>query len=135
MPVRSWLLALSYWLMAGAAASAGEGTAAAEAFLYLPPSIADRVVFYHSFEKGVKEPEINLIGAKLAAVDLPPARGLTGNGYQCGSGAAAKKGPFRLQSAALSPHKPLTVMLWRRLEEPMKAETSFHVVALSGAKG
>ena len=66
MPVRSRFLALSYWLVAGAAASAGEGTAAADAFMYLPPGIADRVVFYHSFEKGVKEPEINLIGAKLA---------------------------------------------------------------------
>ncbi|MGD0094683.1 MAG: LamG-like jellyroll fold domain-containing protein, partial [Planctomycetota bacterium] len=114
---------------------AGDSTARVEDFVYLPPGIAGRVVFYHSFEKGVQQPEINLLGAKVNAVELPAAKGLTGNGYQTGSGPAGKKGAFRLQSAALSAHKPLTVMFWWRLDEPMKEETCFNIFALSGNKG
>ncbi|MCY3020351.1 MAG: hypothetical protein NTW87_15135 [Planctomycetota bacterium] len=133
---RSWLLALSSWLVVAACAltatcQAGENTG--DAFLYLPPSIADRVVFYQSFENGVKQPEINLIGAKMALADNEAAKGLTGNGYMAGSGKTAKKkGGYVLQSAALSVHKPLTVMFWWRLDEPMKEETGFNIVALRG---
>jgi len=132
---RSWLLALSSWLLAATCAltgtcQAGENTG--DAFLYLPPKIVDRVVFYHSFEKGVKQPEINTLGAKLTAAENPPAEGLTDAGYQTGSGKAAKKGGFVLQTAALNVSKPLTVMFWWRLDEPMTETTGFNVVALRG---
>ena len=50
-----------------------------------------------------------------------------------GSGSAAtKKGSFTLRSPALSVHKPLTVMFWWRLDEPMEEETGFGVLALRG---
>jgi len=85
--------------------------APADGFLYLPPSIADRVVFYQSFAKGLMTPDINLIGATLTLAENDAAEGLVGAGYMAGSGTAAKKkGAFVLHSPALSAHKPLTVM-------------------------
>jgi len=105
----------------------------ADAFFYLPPRLADRVVFYHSFAKGLKSPDLNLIGARLTLAENEPVPGLAGAGYTAGSGLAAqKKGAFVLQNPALSVHKPLTVMFWWRLDEPMKEETGFGVLALRG---
>ncbi|MCX6905089.1 MAG: hypothetical protein NTW03_16745, partial [Verrucomicrobia bacterium] len=105
----------------------------ADAFFYLPPRLADRVVFYHSFAKGLKSPDLNLIGARLTLAENEPVPGLAGAGYTAGSGLAAqKKGAFVLQSPALSVHKPLTVMFWWRLDEPMKEETGFGLLALRG---
>lgn len=124
-----------FLVLATSACLAGETARPADTFMYLPPRIADRVVFYHSFEKGLQQAEINSIGAKISAVELPPAKGLTGNGCQTGSIAGGKKGSFRLQSPALGVSKPLTVMFWWRLDEPMKEETSFNVVMVSGNKG
>ena len=81
----------------------------------------------------MKTPDLNLIGAKLTLAQNDPVPGLAGPGYMAGSGTAAKKkGPFVLQSPALSVHKPLTVMFWWRLDEPMKDETGFGVLALRG---
>lgn len=128
-------LVLLLLVVAASACFGGDAAAPADAFMYLPPRLAGRVVFYHSFETGVQQPEIDLIGAKVSAVGLAPAKGLTGKGYQAGSGAAAKKGSYRLQSPALSVHKPLTVLFWWRLDEPMKEETTFHIFGLSGNKG
>ena len=107
--------------------------APADGLLYLPPRIADRVVFYHSFAKGPKTPDLNLIGAKLTLAENDSVPGLAGAGYVAGSGMTAqKKGAFVLQSPALSVHKPLTVMFWWRLDESMKEETGFGVLALRG---
>ncbi len=106
--------------------------APADGLLYLPPGIADRVVFYHSFSKGLKTPEINLIGAALTLAENEPVPGLTGAGYRAGSGPAPKKGACVIQSPALSLHKPLTVMFWWRLDQPVGEETGFGVLALRG---
>jgi hypothetical protein len=101
--------------------------------LYLPPTIADRVVFYHSFTKGLKTPDINLIDAKITLAENDLVPGLAGSGYMAGSGTTAKnKGSLVLRSPALSVHKPITVMFWWRLDEPMKEETGFNVLALRG---
>ncbi|MCX6903654.1 MAG: hypothetical protein NTW03_09290, partial [Verrucomicrobia bacterium] len=87
-----------------------------DSLFYLPPRIADRVVFYHSFAKGLKTPDLNPMGARLTLAETDPVPGLAGAGYMAGSGIAAKKkGAFVLQSPALSVHKPLTVMFWWRL--------------------
>jgi hypothetical protein len=119
------------WLMAGVP---GIGQAApADGFFYLPPNLADRVVFYHSFGKGLKTPDLNLIGASLTLAENTPAPGVVGPGYMSGSGTVARaKGGFRLHSPALSPHRPMTVMLWWRLDEPMREEKGFGVIALRG---
>jgi hypothetical protein len=113
---------------------AGVGQAApADGCFYLPPGLADRVIFYHSFARGPMRPDLNLIGATLALAENDPARGLNGSGYMAGSGSAAKKkGSFVLRSPALSVHRPLTVMFWWRLDEPMREETGFGVLALRG---
>jgi hypothetical protein len=107
--------------------------APADGFLYLPPGLSDRVVFYHSFAKGLRTPDLNLIGATLTLAENDAAEGLVGAGYMAGSGTAAKKkGGFVLHSPALSVHKPLTVMFWWRLDERMEEGTGFGVLALRG---
>ena len=40
------------------AAQVGQASRGGRVF-YLPPSIADRVVFYHSFAQGLKTPDLN----------------------------------------------------------------------------
>ena len=114
-------------------ASSASRAAPADGLFYLPPRLADRVVFYHSFAKGPTEPDLNLIGAKLTLAENGPVPGLAGPGYMAGSGTAAKrKGALVLQSPVLSVHRPLTVMFWWRLDEPMREETGFGVLALRG---
>jgi hypothetical protein len=104
-----------------------------EGLFYLPPGLADRVVFYHSFAQGLQTPDLNLMGASLTLADNGPARGLNGAGYMAGSGTVAKrKGGLVLRSPALSVHQPITLMFWWRLDEPMKAETGFSLAALRG---
>jgi hypothetical protein len=116
-----------------AAISDRSRAAPADGCFYLPPGMAGRVVFYHSFANGLKTPDLNLLGAALTVAENPPARGINGAGYTAGSGAAARnKGGLLLRSPALSVHKPLTVMFWWRLDEPMKEETGFHLLALRG---
>jgi hypothetical protein len=126
--VKLWLLAL---LMFGTFHLSH--AAPADECLYIPPSLSERVVFYHSFTKGLLAPEINFLGAKLTVADNPIITGLSGAGYMAGSGANARqRGGFVLRSPALSVHKPLTVMFWWRLDEPMQEETGFNVLALRG---
>jgi hypothetical protein len=103
----------------------------ARAFIYLPPVWADRVVFYHSFENGVAKPEINTIHGKLRGEKTAPVPGLTGRAYKAPN-PKEKKTSLQLLSPALSPHKPLTVMLWFRLDAPMKEESGFNLVRISG---
>jgi len=116
-----------------AAISDWSQAAPADGLFYLPPDLANRVVFYHSFAKGLKTPDLNLMGAALTLAENDPARGLNGAGYMAGSGAAARnKSALLLRSPALSLHKPITVMFWWRLDEPMKEETGFNLAALRG---
>lgn len=105
--------------------------AGSQSFLYLPPAWADRVVFYHSFEKAVDQPELNRIQAQVLGAKTEPAEGLAGRAYQPPD-PKEKKAPLRLNSALLSPHKPLTVMLWFRLDAPMKEETCFQLIQIGG---
>ncbi len=96
-------------------------------YLYIPPDLARSVVFYHSFSRGADRPEINLLKARIVGTkDAQLAPALTGSGYRSAGGKA------RLGLTALSRPltKPITVSLWFRLEEPMKPETSFHLISL-----
>lgn len=104
---------------------------AAARYLYLPPDLAGSVVFYHSFSRGAAKPEINLLGAKLGGVKGRLAPALTGNGL-----AAVKGGRgVALSGLKLPLTRPVTVSLWFRLDEPMKAETGFHLLALYTRRG
>jgi hypothetical protein len=103
-------------------------------FYYLPPAWANRVVFYHSFEKGVDQPEINLLKAQARGEKGSMSEGLTGQAYKAANSYQKKK-TLELHSPGLSPDKPLTVMLWFRLDAPMKEDTSFQLIKLGGPKG
>lgn len=102
-------------------------------FFYLPPAWEKRVIFYHSFESGLNQPEINLANAAIRGYQTEPVNGFAGRGYRMPkykpNGAEA---PFMVSSPAFSLHKPLTAMLWWRLDEPMKEETCFDLLALTG---
>jgi hypothetical protein len=127
------LIPLLFFVLFGVAFSRTGDAAPADRFLYLPPGIADHVVFYHSFAQGLMTPDLNLIGATLTLAKNDVAEGLVGAGYMAGSGTAAKKkGRFVVHSPALSVRKPITAMCWWRLDEPMKEETGFGVLALRG---
>lgn len=97
-------------------------------YLYIPPDLAGSVVFYHSFSRRAEEPEINLLKARITNAgngQIAPA--LTGNGYRH----TAKKGAgLGLTGLDRPLTKPVTVSLWFRLDEPMKPETSFHLISL-----
>lgn len=98
----------------------------ADAFTYLPEAWASRVVFYHSFENGVANPEINLLDAELSGfekaylhprgkiVDTTHSGALTGNGYKTKTGAG-----FTVESPRLFGSGPITIMRWFRLDMPM----------------
>lgn len=103
----------------------------ASRFMYLPPDIEKRVVFYHSFEKGLARPEIDLVGGKLSCGSKETAPGLTGRGLKVRDPKAARN-PLRLKSPALSPHRGITVSMWWRPDEPMKDDTCYHLASLRG---
>jgi hypothetical protein len=105
---------------APSAATAAESAAAR--CLYLPPEFAPHVVFYHTFDDGPDRPEINRLGAKVQAAAAAPA-GLTGRGID---------GSLRLGGLAIGLGRPITVSLWWRLNEPLKVDGGFGLLALNG---
>lgn len=125
------MTAVRWCLLGLLLAVAGVAGEASDTPLLLPPAWADRVVFYHSFEQGADKPEINLMAAEVRGEKTAPAVGFTGHGYQTPR-PYEKKTPLTLLSPALSVHKPLTVMLWWRLDAPMKEDTCFQLLALRG---
>jgi hypothetical protein len=107
--------------------AAGQPAATAERCLFIPPSLERSVVFYHSFERSAGRAEINRLGGRL--VNAKPGRlatGLTGKGYAHARGTGA----LSLTKLAWPLHRPITVSLWWRLDEPMKPETCFHLASL-----
>ena len=99
---------------------------------YLPPSWADRVGFYHSFESGVERPEINRIDAKMFAAGGESAPGFAGKGCRLPLG-QAKNAALEISSPALSAHRPITLMCWFRLDRPMTETTGFALLTLRGS--
>ncbi|MCX7935739.1 MAG: LamG domain-containing protein, partial [Planctomycetota bacterium] len=104
-------------------------------FFYLPPAWAERVIFYHSFEAELGKPEINLAQASIRGDQTEPTQGFVGRGYRMANQyKSPNKGNASLMvsSPAFSLHKPITAMLWWRLDEKMKEETCFNLLALLG---
>ena len=106
----------------GEADASGPPSREAARWLYLPPEIAGRVVFYHTFSGGADRPEINRIGAKVQAAAATP-QGLAGRGID---------GSVHLTGLALGLNRPLTVSLWWRLREPLKPDGGFGLISLNG---
>jgi hypothetical protein len=117
-----------------AMAAPAYASSAADAYMYIPPWMADHVVFYHTFAQGPDKPEINLLGAKLAAPPGTAAPGLTGPGFRASDGQTKRMG-LQLQGVALALHKPLTVSMWWRLDAPMKETTGYPLIGLHAAHG
>ena len=114
-----------------AAVARADGDVPADACLYLPPSFADRVVFYQAFERGDGRPEINRIGAQLVGTRATVPDGFAGNGCRSARPSAGEA-PLEVRAAALSPSRPLTVMRTWRLDAPMTETSSFQLIALLG---
>ena len=106
---------------------ASRAAGACEPYLYIPPALADSVVFYHSFSRPDGKPEVNLLEADLIGPGASAsAPGLTGPGFR-----PAAKGPaITLRKCSWPLTRPITVSLWFRLEEPMKEDSPFHLVSL-----
>lgn len=103
----------------------------AETCLYVPPSLEPRVTFYHSFERGIRDAEINLIDAKISCGKMELADGFAGRGLKCANRQAARQ-PLHIESPKLSAHRPLTAMVWWRLDAAMRPETCYHLIRLGG---
>ncbi|MFP4026292.1 MAG: LamG-like jellyroll fold domain-containing protein [Candidatus Brocadiia bacterium] len=110
-----------------------ERCSAADPFLYLAPSFADRVVYYDPFEEGLGAPAVNRIDAQVSRVEggkLVP--GFTGKALRCPPWDHKPHRFYLVESEALSPHRPLTLMLWWRPDKEMNKHTGYHLVALRG---
>lgn len=113
-------------------ACAAEHEDAAARCLYLPPRWSERVTFYHSFERGLAEPAINAADASVEGPPTKETEGYVGQGYRSSPCPEGVGGQLTLRSSAFSAHRPLTVMMWWRLDAPMKAETTYHLINLRG---
>lgn len=100
-------------------------------YLYLLPEWADRVVYYQSFARDAKSPEINTGQLQVNGSVLPPVAGFVGAGYTCPNSREGQQ-DFTLRGAALTVQKPLTVMYWFRLDAPMTEITNFSLIRLIG---
>jgi hypothetical protein len=100
-------------------------------FLYLPPSLADRVVFYQGFELPNAKPEINRIGAEITgSIRLMPD-GFAG--HACRSNQPKQhEESLQVHSPRLSADRPLTVMRWWRVDSTMEETSCFQLLALLG---
>jgi hypothetical protein len=104
----------------------------ADPYLYIPPWMADHVVFYHTFAQGPDKPEINLLAAKVQ-VAKPPAdeapadpAGLTGRCFA---------GSLHLRDAAIPLSRPITVSLWWRLRQALRNDGGFGLIGLNTRAG
>jgi hypothetical protein len=132
-PGRAW----QRWcvgLLAASAGQAAEPSVALGRMLYLPPAFEATLCFYHSFEMGWTKPDFNPRDLKIRGGALPSVPGIAGRGGRC-SGPEVGGGPLTVTGDALSPVRPLTVMLWWRLDAPMREETGYDLLSLRGDRG
>ena len=124
----SILAGFCIWLISAHVALAQQSMSC-DACLYLPPSFADRVVFYDGFELATM-PEINRIHAISRGARMLVSDGFAGGG--CRSTQPQKnERPLEITSPALSPAHPLTIMRWWRVDAPMVETSSFQLLALA----
>src|ERR1700685_2981572 len=99
--------------------------------LYLPPSFADRVVFYQGFELPDARPEINRIGAQISGSSNIESDGFAGHASRSNQPQIGQKA-CTVHSPRLAADRPLTVMRWWRVDTAMKETSSFQLIALLG---
>jgi len=113
------------------AVNAAAGASVARDLNYIPPDLERSVVFYHSFEDGITTPELDAVGAKLKSPKKLADDGLTGRAMKIHSREEAKS-EFQVRTDALSIHRNVTVSMWWRLDEELKAESCYALMALRG---
>jgi hypothetical protein len=99
--------------------------------LYLPPALEGRVVFYQPFEDPAA-PVINRLGGQYRPGNAEPCEGLAGRGVRIAG--EKGRGPS-LAGLALAMNRPLTVMLWWRMEEALPQNGGFALVGVNGPRG
>jgi len=103
--------------------------APAEACLYIPTLLENSVLFYESFESDT--PDSNKLDAAVSRGNGERGAGIAGHGLRTPH-SGKKSGGFSLGNLRLPLSRPLTVSMWWRLEEPMLAESNFHLLGLRG---
>jgi len=98
--------------------------------LLIPPALEDRVLFYHGFSRGPGRPEINRLGGEWSAGDARAGDGLAGPGAAL-AGAEAKRG-MTLTGLDRPLARPLTVLVWWRLDAPVGKQSAYDLVGLHG---
>jgi hypothetical protein len=107
-------------------------------YMYLPPEWAKNVVFYHSFEKGLDQPEINQINARVEGEKANiMANGITTHCYKSAnaSGAGKKLKALQVIGPGVAVNHSMTAMCWFRLDEQPKADSCYELLQLLGKDG
>ncbi len=112
-------------LLPPAAARGGD----ANACLYLPPEWEADVLYYRSFDG--EAAEVNGLGAKVILAKGRAASGVAGRGWA----PSARRPTVALSGVGRPLTRPITASVWFRLDEPMKPETGFDLIALRAGKG
>ncbi len=125
--MRGWLLIAL--LHASAAATAAELSA-------VPPEWEDRVRLRHSFETAIAAPESNALSATLTQQGGSIVeKGFIGKGFKVADFGDKNSKPLRLASKAFSPDRPLTIMLWWRLDVETPETGGYGLLWLGGKSG
>jgi len=104
--------------------------------LSVPPALESRLWFGHSFERGIDQPERNPEAAKLAPTGgTLVANGFLGKGLKVSDLHDRAAKPLTVSADFLSPDKPLTIMLWWRLDEELPVDGGFGVLNLCHPQG
>lgn len=84
-------------------------------YLAIPPFMEERMVYFNTFSHPDAAPEINAIDARTGAAGAVVADGYFGRGLLLQGNQR-----FRIESPALSPHRPITVIAWWKLGAPLE---------------
>jgi len=98
-------------------------------YLYLPPALEDRLVYYRTFDSPGGKAEVDTLTATEHRAPALASSGLVGKSGLTGGPA---KAAWRLNAAGLSPHRPLTVMFWWRLPDGCPENGDYALLQLNG---
>ena len=99
--------------------------------LSIPPELEGAVVLYHGFERGTTSPEVAPEGSRVVGVEATAA-GLFGRGYAYVPSDVGRGNGLEIRSLGIGPDRPVTAMVWWRLDAPMQDHSCFHILALTG---
>ncbi len=96
--------------------------------LAIPPQMETRVIYFNTFSHPAGKPEINPAGATARKAGTVVPGGFFGRCLLLEKGRR-----LRIESPSFSPHRPLTVIAWWRIEAPLeKQNQGGGIMALRG---